>query len=51
MGCLCNEIDGCLDGKIGKVNENVKFIDSLSVLRYYFWKKGQFSIFIVRVYQ
>lgn len=31
---------GSLDGKRRKANENVKFIDLLSALRYHFWKKG-----------
>lgn len=39
LGCSFKEIDGGLGGKTGKTNENVKFIDLLSAVRYHFWKK------------
>lgn len=39
LGCSFKEIDGGLGGKTGKTNENVKFLDLLSAVRYHFWKK------------
>lgn len=37
--CSFKEIDEGLGGKTGKTNENVKFLDLLSAVRYHFWKK------------
>lgn len=39
LGCSSKETDGGLGGKTGKTNENVKFIDLLSVVRYHFRNK------------
>lgn len=39
LGCSFKEIDGGLGGKTGKTNENVKFLELLSAVRYHFWKK------------
>ena len=39
LGCSSKETDGGMGGKTGKTNEDVKFIDLLSAVRYHFWNK------------
>lgn len=42
-GPLIKEIDGGLGGETRKTNENVRFINLLSALRYHFWGKKRIA--------